>query len=172
MEVGDLVPAVPRGDAWSGSTAVAIPRPGLTANRRHISAAGISGTANCPDPGIMAKMFSQRSTTTRLLAAWMPLCVVWVFVACVSLCAAQSDECEKSLVQRLDAPQEASHCPIREAVDGLIPERQAFSPQAIPQAIRPSGTTASESYLPISASGLLLPSSADPPLKLLGVLRI
>jgi hypothetical protein len=124
------------------------------------------------DPSIMAEMSSQRSSTTQVIAACLPLCLVWVFVACVSLCAVRADGCEKPLAEELGASHEASHCPITEAIEGLIPERQTSSQQVIIQAILPDETIAADSYRPISATGLLLPSSSDPPLELLGVLRI
>jgi hypothetical protein len=124
------------------------------------------------DPGIIAGMFSSRSKRTRVLAACLPLCLVWVFVACVSLCAAQAGTCEKPSTEAAGVSQEANHCPITEAPNAVIPERQAFSPQVIIQEILTAPSPSVVIHVSLSADSSPVDSSSDPPLKLLRALRI
>lgn len=130
------------------------------------------GVAKETDMDIMAKMSSSLSKIRWVLAAWLPLCLVWVFLACVSLCAAQTDECEKPLTIRPDSSQEANHCPLTQAIDGVMPERQASSTRVTAQTNLLAETVAIDSCAPLSESVLRFTSSPDPPLKLLCVLRI
>lgn len=127
--------------------------------------------------GIMPAMFSPRSTVTRSLAIWLPLCFVWVFVACVSLCSlhgAGEHNTPSVLSQVADSSHESNCCPIREATSWVLPERQSSNPQAggdvqaasVPLVL-PTG------YAPYSNARMLIqPSTSDPPLERLCALRI
>jgi hypothetical protein len=124
------------------------------------------------DPSIMEWMFSTCSKTSRVVAAWLPLCLVWVFVACVSLCAAQADACEKPAAEKSSVSHEARHCPVTEALNGVLPERQRVSPQVIARETLLAQPEPSVWLIPLGAQNSPVDSSSDPPLKLLRMLRI
>jgi hypothetical protein len=116
------------------------------------------------------------SHLTRYLAVLLPLCLMWVFVACVSLCSplcADTDELSQAVEQiEVEAPHQ-SGCPITEAPRSVLPERQSFGTQVVgelPALLSPPAP--STNYKILHSSFLLALGSSDPPFERLHTLRI
>ncbi len=128
----------------------------------------------------MLRMFSPRSSFTRILATLMPLCFAWVFVACISLCASHGEETHEDTAYGAAASIDDSHggeqCPIPAVPTYALTGRQSIVPA--PQVIgdvaasfTPSLSLAGSAFH-LPAQQLNPPSTSDPPLDRLGVLRI
>ena len=123
-------------------------------------------------------MFTARTLLIRLTATLLPVCLVWVFVACVSLCSAHPAEAgEAAAVVSWDVADDAPEsdcCPVSEASQGALPERTSQSPQAGTELHTPTpkmtgpGVTGAVRRAPASASF----TSPDPPFEQLRALRI
>lgn len=127
----------------------------------------------------MPEMFSPRPTVTRSLAIWMPLCFLWVFMACVSLCPVNDvagHEVSSALSKiTVRGSHESDCCPITEAPTWLIAARQSSTPQASGDVRASSAPSVilQASYAPHSKARLSIqPPGSDPPRGRLGVLRI
>jgi hypothetical protein len=128
---------------------------------------------------ILRKMVFSRTSYARLMAAFLPVSFLWLFAACVTLCAPHSSEGEFASVGALSqAEVEASHesdcCPIMEATITALPERHLLAKLTDDAAQGLSTFTAR----PVSGniSCVLSPplafSSSDPPFERLRTLRI
>lgn len=89
-----------------------------------------------PQPYIMPKMFSPRSSFTQVLATLLPICFAWVFVACVSICStleaeAHGESYTYHAAENLVGENGDEHCPITEATTYAPPERLISVP--VPQ---------------------------------------
>jgi hypothetical protein len=121
------------------------------------------------------KMLMPRFTFKRTVAALLPFCFLWAFVACLSLCMEHAeeagDESRSALcLGREDAPASDS-CPIVQAPKATLRNRLSLLP-ADAVALASTGFTRA----PINVGASLLDSddhsSADPPFERLRVLRI
>ncbi|MDQ3687201.1 MAG: hypothetical protein M3430_16620 [Acidobacteriota bacterium] len=125
-------------------------------------------------------MFSPRSSFTRILATLMPLCFAWVFVACISLCAPHGEEARGDTAYHSAASIDDSHggeqCPVPSAPTYALTGRQSIVPA--PQMIGDAAASFTPSLslagfaLHLPARLLTPPSTSDPPLDRLRVLRI
>jgi hypothetical protein len=123
-------------------------------------------------------MFKAGTLLTRLTGTLLPVCLVWAFAACVSLCSAHPAEAGETAaaISRdvADYAPESDCCPITEASQGALPERTSQSPQAGTELHTPtpkvtgSGATGAARRAPASASF----TSPDPPFERLRTLRI
>jgi hypothetical protein len=127
-------------------------------------------------------MFASRSPFARWLAAGLPVCFLWVFISCVSLC---SEHAAKASVTRTSfvaaslcavEPSDDWHCPFTEvSSQRVLPERQSL---ASSQSISPLLTVYAPSEQPmnnITSLRVDFPSFlsyADPPFESLRTLRI
>lgn len=119
-------------------------------------------------------MFSPRQLK-RLLAAWLPLCLVWAFVSCVGLCSTHDagEARAATASNRAEDAHESECCPLAEASRGVMPER--VSPASGPD----GGAAPASAVSAPPASSVLFPptiflnsSSPDPPFERLRTLRI
>ncbi len=126
----------------------------------------------------MPLMFSPRSTASRSLAIWLPICLMWMFVACVSLCLLHveaEDETPSVLtpVTAVNSP-DSDCCPFIESTSGILLERQS-SIRPVSGDVQASFVHAPspKSYATRSQAHLAIqPPTSDPPLERLGVRRI
>jgi len=114
----------------------------------------------------------------RLMAALLPMSFMWLFVACVSICARESTEGHSK--NQFSAPMEIKDasdckgCPLTSFPKATIPERTIHGSDLQTPAVPPSLILSVASL----ADGVTLVSrqrqrsSADPPLKRLPELRI
>ena len=83
---------------------------------------------------ILPGMFSPRSALTRLLALLTPVCMIWVFAACVSLCsehgAVDAGSDGALSVSAADSAGAQDCCPAGEASCGVLTDRATFVPYA------------------------------------------
>jgi hypothetical protein len=123
------------------------------------------------------KMVLRHSILRRSVAIMLPLCSAWLFIACVTLCSAQSAErqahCLSDMLNSVCCGQEPGCCPITTALPNVLPERRVGTfllgdnQAAIVLRAEPTVATLNNSgYTSISVSG------ADPPLERLHSLRI
>lgn len=126
-------------------------------------------------------MFSRRYLFTRVLATLLPFCLVWGFVACVSLCASHDEEAHENtayhvLTANMGDSHGGEHCPIPATPICGLPERQSNAPAPqvsgdVQASFAPSPSPTGFA-LRVTARQLNPPSTSDPPLDRLGVLRI
>jgi hypothetical protein len=126
-------------------------------------------------------MFASRPKFARLLAAGLPICLLWAFTSCVSLCSehmAKANATHTSFAPGLCAAQASDdwHCPFAEVdSQSVLTQRQHFAPS---QGTSPLVTACappeqSASYTPARrVNSFSLPSYADPPFESLRILRI
>lgn len=125
---------------------------------------------------MIVTMSGARSPFKRLIAAFLPMSLVWVFVACASICARESTDEHSN--DRLTAPIEIKDasdcrgCPLTAFPKATIPERAIHSSDLQTQVLLQSLVlySAANDF----ADGLRQRQrfSADPPLTRLPVLRI
>lgn len=127
---------------------------------------------------ILTRMLTPRSALTRSLALLTPLCMIWAFAACVSLCAGhEALDAGGAEAHSAGAPGFAESqdcCPDGEASCGVPTHRATFvshTPAAEP--------TPEDAALPAAADALARPArnmppdrTADPPFERLRTLRI
>lgn len=124
---------------------------------------------------ILPKMSMPRFPFKRTVAALLPFCFLWAFVACVSLCAEQLEETGNDHLSVLclgteDAPASDS-CPNVEAPKATLRERlPLLTADAV--TVTPAGLTQASFNVGISLPDSDDHSSTDPPFKRLRVLRI
>jgi hypothetical protein len=125
----------------------------------------------------MHPMFLTRFPAQRVIAALMPLCLVWVFIACISICASHTeaaDEGSAVLSIRMNAALLSECCPIIDANKATLTKRSSLdllaSPdiQNSPHASLPSLNQSSITHLRYSPFN----STCDPPFERLRILRI
>jgi hypothetical protein len=118
-------------------------------------------------------MFVTRFPCKRLLAGLMPLCLLWLFVACVSLCAAHEDaEHEHAMLSaEIESDPASESCPVLEAPKGMLAERTNAFPRDEVQA---SSALFAEplSRTEARVRDSVFHSSTDPPFERLRTLRI
>ncbi len=105
----------------------------------------------------------------------LPVCLLWAFVACVSLCLAQDEDAEEhvAISQGIDAAHESGCCPVIEATTSLLPERSSFVSRAdiaLPTIHALSARTENDALCGITESAI--PPSTASPFQRLRVLRI
>lgn len=117
-----------------------------------------------------AVMFSQRVTLKKLLAATLSVCLLGMFLGCVTVCAEHLEASAAVDAHNLSEPCADEDCLVNASVASALPERSFLPPDdsvsQYPQVFHVdliSGGSALRSPLP---------SSLDPPLKLLCVMRI
>jgi hypothetical protein len=127
---------------------------------------------------ILHGMLSPRSALTRWLALLTPLCMVWVFAACVSLCgeheAARAGCADAHSVSAPGFAETQDCCPAGEASCGVPGDRAMFVSQpgvAEPPSEAVAMPTA-DFVLARPARGAPSDWAFDPPFKLLRTLRI
>ncbi|MGA9770666.1 MAG: hypothetical protein WBV94_16620 [Blastocatellia bacterium] len=127
---------------------------------------------------ILPAMGLPRSTVTKLLAACLLICSVWVFIACVLLCSAHPESANTSetflSAERINTSSDDECCPIGQSPAGVLTERQSLlthidgGAQALfALAILTVGERHYE-----SARQSIPPPTSDPPLERLCTLRI
>ena len=123
-------------------------------------------------------MLMTRFLLKRLMAALLPMSFIWLFVACVSICARESAEGHSN--NQFTAPMEVRDasdcqgCPLTSFPKATIPERTINgsalqTPVALPPLILSIDSLADGvTFVSLQRQR----SSADPPLKRLTALRI
>lgn len=127
---------------------------------------------------ILVWMLSPRASLTRSLALLTPLCMVWVFAACVSLCsehgAFDAGSAESHSVSAPESAEKQDCCPAGEASCGVPADRATFVSQ--PGVAEPPSEAVAvpmaDFALAHSARGEPPDWAADPPFKRLRTLRI
>jgi hypothetical protein len=117
-------------------------------------------------------MFSQRVTLKKLLAATLSVCLLGMFLGCVTVCAEHLEGSIAADARGLSEPCADEDCTVKASVASTLPERSFLLP----------GFDDSVSQHPLvlhvefisggSALRSPLPSSLDPPFERLCVLRI
>ncbi len=111
----------------------------------------------------------------KIVAAFLPLCFLWLFAACVSSCENESAEIHQhysALSETADAS-DSDFCSIINAPAAIASERTAFDFQISPVVLHPTFPAEVLSFVAAKISrhdGK--PPFRDSPLKLLPVLRI
>jgi hypothetical protein len=131
-----------------------------------------------PTTHILREMFSPRSALMRTLALLTPVCMVWVFAACVSLCSEhEAVEAGRAEAHSVSAPQFAEMqdcCPAGEASCGVPADRATFVPHlsAAAPASDATAVPAADFKLTHPDRGVPPDWPADPPFERLRTLRI
>jgi hypothetical protein len=121
-------------------------------------------------------MLTSRFPLKRTIAALLPVCFLWVFIACVSLCASDAEEVEHDgggaiLSLGIESTPDSECCPIIESPKAALSERvsvqSASTVSALPLILAPSSGSA---LAPSHKSNHHL--FADPPFERLLTLRI
>lgn len=120
-------------------------------------------------------MFMPRFPLKRTVAALLPICFLWAFVACVSLCTEHAEEAGNDRPSVLclginDTPASDS-CPIVEAPKATLRDRLLLL-AADAVAVTPAAFTQAAVNVGMSLPGSYDHSSTDPPFERLRVLRI
>lgn len=129
-------------------------------------------------PLILRRMFSPRSALTRSLAMLTPVCMIWVFVACVSLCSehevVNAGHAEAHAVSTAEFAETPDCCPAGEASCGVLTDRATFvsDPSAAPPAPDVAAVPAADIALAHPARGVPPDWAAHPPFERLRTLRI
>lgn len=127
---------------------------------------------------ILPWMLTPRSALTRSLALLTPLCMIWMFAACVSLCAehvaldAGGDEARS--VGTPGYPGTQGCCPVGEASCGLPAHRATFVSHVSAAVPTPEAAAVpAADFAPAHpARGVPPDGAADPPFERLRTLRI
>lgn len=111
----------------------------------------------------------------RIVAALLPCCFLWAFVACVSLCTEHAKETENDrltvLCLGMDEAPASDSCPIVEAPKTTLRERlPLLTDDAL--ALTPSGFAHASVNVGVRLLESDALSSTDPPFERLRVLRI
>ncbi len=126
---------------------------------------------------ILARMLTPRTKVGRAVAALMPLCLMWVFAACVSFCAEVSADCHGNGGEQFVGSEhepESEGCAVVDGPTAVLPDRTIGYP--------PGGQALADStaapYLAANAVPLHIPqaeqpkTATGPPFKRLSVIRI
>ena len=126
----------------------------------------------------MAEMIPPRSLFTRVLATLLPMCFLWVFVACASLCSMHNEMEQETQVAAIsdsvNASGDSECCPLGQSPVVIVSERQSYllqssgdpQPSSLPAVLTIGETPSSRLRREV------LPTNSDPPLKRLCTLRI
>ncbi len=123
-------------------------------------------------------MLTPRSALTRSLALLTPLCLIWVFAACVSLCAehegVDSESAEAHSVSAPGLAEMQDCCPADEASCAVPADRATFvSHLSVAEpSLEAVAVAAADVALAHPAGGVPPDWAADPPFKRLRALRI
>jgi hypothetical protein len=118
-------------------------------------------------------MFVPRFRSKRIVAALLPCCFLWAFVACVSLCTDHAEETgsDTILCLGMDETPASDSCPIVEAPKVTLRERPPLlSADAV--AVMPARFNQASVKLGARPLESDARSSTDPPFERLRVLRI
>jgi hypothetical protein len=128
---------------------------------------------------ILPWMLTPRSALTRSLALLIPICMVWVFAACVSLCAGHESldaGCVEAHSVNTPAPAETQDCcPDGEASCGVQSHRAtsvSHTTAAEPAPAEAAALPPADGTLARPARGASPGRAADPPFERLRTLRI
>jgi hypothetical protein len=122
----------------------------------------------------MTAMIFGKAQFLRPVAMTLAACLIWLGIACISLCATHGEETTQEYVSLSigDAAPDEDCCPVSDVVGGLLPERftlQPLSSDAQPMALTSLLLTAIQPFEPVS---LTLAATPSPPFRRLSVLRI
>lgn len=127
---------------------------------------------------ILTRMLTPRSALTRSLSLLTPLCMIWVFAACVSLCAGH-EALDVGVAEAHSAgasgfAESQDCCPDGEASCGVPTHRATFVSHttAAEPAPEASALPASDGVLARPARNMPPDRTADPPFERLRTLRI
>jgi hypothetical protein len=121
-------------------------------------------------------MISAHSLITRSIALLLPVCLIWLFIACVTLCSMHVDGYKLTHAGSLSstastASGEIDCCPFTESLRSVLPERSVLEVPAAEHT--PVALVVGASDYEMSFHHFLTASgSSDPPLKRLRTLRI
>lgn len=127
---------------------------------------------------ILPGMFSPRTALTRSLALLTPVCMIWVFVACVSLCSDhEAVDAGHDGAHSVSAPESTGAqdcCPAGEASCGVLTDRATFVLYASATASAPEAAAVPGADVALAhpARGLPPDRPAAPPFERLRTLRI
>src|ERR1044072_1189400 len=127
---------------------------------------------------IILAMISPRSTVTKLLAACLLICSVWMFAACVLLCSAHHESANASeallSAEYVNTLPDDECCPIGQSPAGVLTERQSLLTHIDggAQTLFASAIITVGEWTCESAHQSIPPPTSDPPLERLCTLRI
>ena len=110
----------------------------------------------------------------KIIAAFLPVCFLWLFAACVLSCSDDGAETQQYYSVSVETPDATASdsCPIADAPDATIPERAIFDLQILPVVRYLTFPAESSSFVVARITRRGKPPFTDPPLKRLPVLRI
>jgi hypothetical protein len=117
-------------------------------------------------------MFLQRITLKKLLAATLSVCLLGLFLSCVTICAERLEVSSVADTNSLSEPCADDGCPMTSSAAIILPERFFLSPGFDKSVSQPPLIFRVELTSDVSARRLRFYSSLDPPLERLRVLRI
>lgn len=123
----------------------------------------------------MLVMLRNYSPVKKIIAAFLPVCFLWSFAACVSICADESAEnhLNHSVTTTTADASTSDFCSMTDAPDAAFPERTIFDFQISAVVRRSIFTVETSTFVVAEVSQRRgKPPFADPPLKRLPVLRI
>src|SRR5262245_43103306 len=117
-------------------------------------------------------MFSQRVTLKKLLAPTLSVCLLGMFLGCVTVCAEHLEDSAAADAHGLSEPCADEDCAVKASVASALPEPSFLSPGFDDSVSQHPPVLHIELISGRSALRSPLPSSLDPPLERLCVLRI
>jgi hypothetical protein len=117
-------------------------------------------------------MFTQRVTLKKLLAATLSVCLLGMFLSCVTVCAEHVEDSLAADAHGLSEPCADEDCVVKDSVASTLPERAFLIPGFDDSVSQHPPVLHVELISGGSALRSPLPSSLDPPLERLCVLRI
>lgn len=117
-------------------------------------------------------MFSQRVTLKKLLAATLSVCLLGMFLGCVTVCAEHMEDSATADARGLSEPCADEDCLVNASVASALPERSFLSPAFDDSLSQHPPVFYVELISGESAQRLRFLSSHDPPFERLCVLRI
>lgn len=126
---------------------------------------------------ILGRMPRPRTRVRRAIAALMPLCLMWVFAACVSFCAEASAECKgdgEAQFVGSEHESESEGCAVVDEPVAVLPERTiGYLPGVLALADSPAASYLTKDAVPLQVPKAERPNAATgPPFKRLSVIRI
>jgi hypothetical protein len=117
-------------------------------------------------------MLMPRVTLKKLLAATLSVCLLGMLLGCVAICAKHVKDSFAADAHELCKPCADEDCPMTSSVASILPERFSLSPGFDDNVSQHPPVFHVELISVGSARRLPFPSSLDPPLERLCVLRI
>jgi hypothetical protein len=117
-------------------------------------------------------MFTQRVTLMKLLATTLSICLLGMFLGCVTVCAERLEDSAKADAHGMSEPCADEDCLVKASVATTLPERSFLSPEFDDSVSQHPPVLHVELISCGSAPRSPIPSSLDPPLERLCVLRI